>query len=260
MTTAGVPGVDLLDRVAKFLRRFLVVKESQLYVMAVWIVHTHCFEAAETTPYLSIASAEKRCGKTRVLELMELLVKSSWLTAGLSAAALVRTAEEEKPTLLLDESDAAFNGPSEYSETLCGIINGGYKRSGRYSCCVGKSHKVKHFPTFCPKAIAGIGKLPDTIADRSIPIRLQRKRPEQAEKFHPKDVKPQVKGLLREIEEWSKQNLANRNRSRRRFGPRSLAGGYPRHLQPEAYRQERCPATSPGQDFKPRTGCRFVGR
>ncbi len=34
---------------------------------------------------------------------------------------------------------------------------------------------VKNFSTFCPKAIAGIGRLLDTVSDRSIPIRMERK-------------------------------------------------------------------------------------
>jgi hypothetical protein len=43
---------------------------------------------------------------------------------------------------------------------------------------------VKHFPVFGPKALAGIGKLPDTVTDRAIPVRmLKRKRAEQVEKF-----------------------------------------------------------------------------
>ena len=31
------------------------------------------------------------------------------------------------------------------------------------------------FPTFAPMALAGIGRLKDTVADRSITIRLQRR-------------------------------------------------------------------------------------
>jgi len=153
MTTAGVPGVDLLDRVAKFLRRFLVVKESQLYVMAVWIVHTHCFEAAETTPYLSIASAEKRCGKTRVLELMELLVKSPWLTAGLSAVALVRTVEEEKPTLLLDESDAAFNGRRSIPRHYAGSLMEGISAVAATLVVLAKATRLSTFPRSAPRLL-----------------------------------------------------------------------------------------------------------
>jgi hypothetical protein len=37
--------------------------------------------------------------------------------------------------LLLDESDAAFNGEKEYAEALRGILNTGYRRSGAAAAC-----------------------------------------------------------------------------------------------------------------------------
>ena len=43
---------------------------------------------------------------------------------------------------------------------------------------------LEAFPVYCPKAFAAIGQLPDTITDRSITIRLQRKtRDERVERF-----------------------------------------------------------------------------
>jgi Protein of unknown function (DUF3631) len=43
---------------------------------------------------------------------------------------------------------------------------------------------VKQFQVFGPKALAGIGKLPDTVTDRAIPVRMvKRKRSEPIEKF-----------------------------------------------------------------------------
>ena len=138
------------------------------------------------TPYLAITSAEKQCGKTRLLEVLDLLVSNPWLTGKVSAACLIRKIDSQKPTLLLDESDAAFNGEKEYAEVLRGVLNTGHRRGGHASCCVGQGVNItfKDFHTFCPKAIAGIGKLPDTVADRSIPIRLKRRAPgEPVERF-----------------------------------------------------------------------------
>ena len=91
-----------------------------------------------------------------------------------------------RPTLLLDESDAAFKGEKEYAEALRGLLNTGHRRGGKSTVCVGQGAELsyKDFSTYCAKAIAGIGKLPDTVADRSLPIRLERRAPgEQAERF-----------------------------------------------------------------------------
>ena len=94
--------------------------------------------------------------------------------------------DAEKPTLLLDESDAAFGGEREYAEALRGILNTGYRRSGRTTLCVGQGTNItfRDFSTFAPKAIAGIGKLPGSVSDRAIPIELKRKtKHEPVERF-----------------------------------------------------------------------------
>jgi hypothetical protein len=130
------PTVDLGElpgELAGFVRRFVVMTPAQSDVAAVWIAHTRCFEASGQTPYLAISSAEKRSGKTRLLEVLELLVARPWLTGRVTAAVLARKVDAERPTLLLDESDAAFRGDKEYSETLRGLLNTGHRRGGRPS-------------------------------------------------------------------------------------------------------------------------------
>jgi len=57
---------------------------------------------------------------------------------------------------------------------------------------------VEPFPVFCAKALAGIGELPDTVADRCFPIRLDRQAPgERVERFRRRDVQAET-GALRE--------------------------------------------------------------
>ncbi|MEE8606230.1 MAG: hypothetical protein V3S55_01390, partial [Nitrospiraceae bacterium] len=58
-------------------------------------------------------SAEKRSGKTRLLEVLSLIVAHPWLTGRVSPAALYRRIHAERRTLLLDESDSAFKSGDE---------------------------------------------------------------------------------------------------------------------------------------------------
>jgi hypothetical protein len=201
-----VDGRELLNDLVRFIKRFLYLSDSQATVIALWVVHTHAFDAAVHTPYLAISSAEKQSGKTRLLELLKLVVARPWLTGRTSAAALVRKVSKDQVTVLLDESDAAFKGSEEYTEVLRGILNSGYTRGGCASLVVGKGTQmeVKDFLTFCPKAIAGIGKLPDTIADRSIPILLKRKPPgAHVERFRHRLVAPDGKALAERAAAWA---------------------------------------------------------
>jgi hypothetical protein len=181
---------QLLDDVGQYVTRYVVLSPEQAAAVALWAAHTHALNAADTTPYLAIGSAEKQSGKTRLLEVLDTVVARPWLTGRTSAAALVRKLDhDEPPTLLLDESDAAFGSGQEYAEALRGVLNSGYKRNGVASLCVGPNHDVRDFRVFSPKAIAGIGKLPDTVTDRSISIELRRRTvAEPVEKFRMRDV------------------------------------------------------------------------
>jgi hypothetical protein len=114
-----------------------------------------------------------------------------------------RKIDAERPTLLLDESDAAFKGDREYAEALRGVLNSGHRRGGKTTVCVGQGAEIgfKDFSTYCPKAIAGIGKLPDTVQSRSIPIRLKRRAPgERIERFrYVRSVSPSCRRVPRPI-------------------------------------------------------------
>jgi hypothetical protein len=198
--------MEILSHLAQLIRRYIALTAAEADVIALWIVHTHAFGAAETTPYLAITSAEKRCGKSRLLELLELLVAKPWLTGSVSAAVLFRTIHETHPTLLLDESDATFNGNREFGEALRGILNSGHRFGGKASRCerAGDNFVRRDFDTFCPKAIAGIGKLPDTVADRSIPIRLRRKPPgTDVARFRRREVEAEASELRTQVSEWA---------------------------------------------------------
>jgi hypothetical protein len=209
--SAAGDGPGLLSRLVAFFRKYVVLTPPQGTVLSLWTLHTHLIEIAETTPYVNVKSAEVESGKTRTLETAELLVATPWRTDRVSAAALVRKIDSEAPTLLLDETDAAFNGDQEYAEALRGVLNGGYRRGGKASLCVGQGTKieVRDFSVFGPKMIAGLRELPGTVASRSITIELKRRKAsESVARFRERNVKAEAEPLRSEIEKWAAANLS----------------------------------------------------
>ena len=200
---------ELLDGVVVFLRRFLKLNDGhKAYdTIALWVAHTYVFEEAEATPYLHIWSAEKRSGKSRVLEVLELLAVRAWKTEKVTVPALYRKIQTEKPTLLLDETDAAFKGEKDYAEALRGVLNSGWRRGGSHTTCVGVGTAMTYqdFSTYSPKAIAGIGRhLPDTVADRSIRIEVKRKtKQEPVERFRMRRVNSESEPLREILAAWA---------------------------------------------------------
>lgn len=188
------------------LDRFIVATEFALHLITMWILHTHAvlIAGASYTPYLVITSVEKASGKTRVLEVTKPLIRSPLMTASISPAALGRIVDEKKCTLLCDEYDTYFsrNANKELGETVRAILNSGFQIAGTYTRMVGVGANMwpKNFSTFGPKALAGIGQLPDTIASRSIIIRLKRAQPGQCESFRPDGMGQASKALHNELE------------------------------------------------------------
>jgi hypothetical protein len=166
---------------------------------------THAFDAADASPYLAVTSPEKRSGKSRLLEVLEIIVFNSWKVITPTEAVVFRKIDAHRPTLLLDETDAIFGKKNgENYEGLRALLNAGNRRGTKVPRCVGTSQSLQSFSVFCPKAIAGIGELPDTIADRAIPIRLKRKaRSERAERFRRRDVEADAKTLYMNASAWA---------------------------------------------------------
>jgi hypothetical protein len=192
--------------VREWLKRFVSLGEHEATAIALWVMMTHALEAFDCVAYLSITSAEKQCGKTRLLEVLEHLVERPWMTGRTTPAVLARKVHAEHPTLLLDESDATFKGDKEFAETLRGILNTGYLRSGKTSLCTMRGKNVEYIDlsTFGAKAIAGIGSLPDTVADRSVPIRLTRKlASENVERFRRRRIEPEGNAIRMQLAAWA---------------------------------------------------------
>lgn len=197
----------LLADVERFIRKYVLTGQAEGTALALWVAHTHAFEAAECTPYLYITSPEKGSGKTRLQEALALLVARPWFTARVSAAVLVRKVSRDTPTLLLDETDSALKADKEYSEALRGLLNAGYRRGGVASLCVkkGGDFDLVDFSVFCAKALSGIGQLPDTVADRSIRINMKRRSPDEpVERFRMRAAQAQASPLGARLERWAK--------------------------------------------------------
>lgn len=196
----------LLDGTQRFIRRFVVLSDHQAAAVTLWIAHTHAIKAADVTPYLAITSPEKRAGKTKLLEVVELLVPRPLRTANISPAALFRSivdAERGRATLLYDEGDRTLG--VEGHEDLIGLFNAGYRRGAFVVRCEGegKNIRVARYDAFGAKAIAAVRRLPDTIADRSIPIQMQRRaRHEPLERFRQRDAEMEATPLRLALEEF----------------------------------------------------------
>ena len=201
-----VPGDVLLDDVRAFIERFIAFPDEHcLTATTLWSVHAHMVEHFYTTPRLALLSPEPASGKTRVLEVLDLLVPAPMFAFNASAPTVYRKLNQQQITLLFDEVDTIWSSKGQDdNESLRALLNAGYKKGAVVPRCVGPSHDVVDFAVYCAVALAGIGELPDTIMSRSIIIKMRRRGPtEKVEEFRPRRHDVIGHALRERLQEWS---------------------------------------------------------
>ncbi len=194
-----VDGAKLLDDVAAIIGRHVVMSDHAADAAALWVLHTHLVQNFAVSPRLAITSPEKGCGKTTLLDVLSHLVARPLLTANTTAAATFRIVAMKQPTLLIDEADTFLADNNE----LRGILNSGHRQGGSVIRIVGDDLEPRAFATYSACAIALIGKLPATLADRSVTIELRRRRPDEAIETFRFDRTGRLDDLARQASRWA---------------------------------------------------------
>ena len=157
-------------------RRHLIITHDAATVVALWIAHAWVYRLFLHSPRLPITSPTRRCGKSILLAILYYTVCRPVKADNISASGVFRIVSALRPlTLLLDEMDSYL----AENEELRGVLNSGYEASGAVIRVEEKDgqHVPIQFPTYCPVALAAIGTIPGTLADRGVPVRMERKAP-----------------------------------------------------------------------------------
>jgi putative DNA primase/helicase len=208
-----VAGATLLDGLSSTISTYVILSIEQADATALWSLHAHAHDASDVSPHLSIKSAQKRSGKTRLVKVMARLVPRPLFTSGITASALLRIVEIKAPTLLLDELDAAMKKDREMAQALRGIMNSAFERAG--ACFIlnvpvpGGGYEPRQFSTWAPLLLAGIGDLPDTVRDRSIEIEMVRKRRDEIVRRLRRRDGDDLNILGRKAARWVSDNVEN---------------------------------------------------
>lgn len=196
---------DLRAQIARYV---VMPSQEALTAVTLWVAATHLQRAWQHAPRLAIVAPEKRCGKSRLLDVITETVHNPLITVNASAAAIFRSiGDEDPPTLLVDEADTLFGTTkaAEKNEEVRGLINAGHQRNRPTLRVVGPEHKPTKFPTFAMAALAGIGDLPDTVMDRSAVIRMRRRAgKEKVAHFRTARDTPALHAIRDELAAWLK--------------------------------------------------------
>ena len=205
----GPNGAALLDKIERFLRRFVAYpSEHAAIAHTLWIAHTHLMDRWESTPRIAFLSPEPGSGKSRCLEVTEPLVPRPVHAVNTTPAYLFRKVSDPDgaPTILFDEIDTVFGPKAKDNEDVRGMLNAGHRRGATAGRCVvkGKQVETEELPAYCAVALAGLNDLPDTIMTRSVVVRMRRRAPgERVEPWRLRLNGPEAEVLHDELREWA---------------------------------------------------------
>ncbi|MEM9652484.1 MAG: DUF3631 domain-containing protein [Actinomycetota bacterium] len=210
--TGDVDGADLLDELGAALARYVVLPTPEASVaVTLWIAATHAAPAWNTAPRLVIRGPEKRCGKSRLLDIIEATCHWPRMTVNATPSAIYRSiglVPGDPPTILLDEADTVFGPAAGDHEDLRGILNAGHQRNRpalRYDAA---ARSVEEIETYAMAALAGIGRMPDTIEDRAVIIKMRRRAPhEVVSPYRLRRDGPPLRALKLQLHSWARHHL-----------------------------------------------------
>ncbi len=196
-------GAELLDELRAAIGKYVVLPSDEaLTAVTLWVAATHIQTALQHAPRLAVVGPTKGCGKSRVLDVLHETVHQPIMTVNMSTAVLFRIIGKNPRTILVDEADAIFSKAGD-NEELRGLLNAGHQRNRPAWRISGPEHKPTPYPTFAMAALASIGDLPDTITDRAVVLRMQKRKPgEKVTPFRSRYATPELNALRDKLAAW----------------------------------------------------------
>jgi hypothetical protein len=204
-------GAGLLAELHAALCRYVVLPSAEAAdAVTLWIAASHAQPAWEHAPRLAVVSPLKRCGKSRLLDVVAETCHAPLITVNATIAAVVRSLGDDPPTLLVDEADTLWGTKkqADNNEDLRGLLNAGHQRNRPMLRWDVTSRSLEQLGTFAMAMLAAIGELPDTIMDRAVVVRMRRRAPgEHVDPYRTRRDAPPLNHVRDRLTTWAGEHL-----------------------------------------------------
>jgi len=209
-----IDGAELLYDVHTWFSRFIKPLDAEdLYLLALWAVHTHVARHVGTTPRLQIDSSMFGSGKTTLCEHLERLCHDGLLISLASSVAplarVVAAASDAPPTLIIDEADRNLDPKRDGSADLYSLINSGYRVGASRlisTRCDSGQWTTERQSVHAPVVISGNAPmLPDDTRSRIIRVLLVPDRHDSVDETDWEEIGSEATTLHKRITDWVAQ-------------------------------------------------------
>jgi hypothetical protein len=169
-------GPILFDDLRQHIAKYVVAEPAQHVTMALYSLFSHAHQQGlyGLAPKLAFLAPTREAGKTTAASTIAALGGASIAFIDATGATMFRAFEQVKIpfTMFLDEFDAKV---ADMPEAIRAILNAGYDvETAKVPRCAGDDFEVREFNCYGPQVYCAIGKVPDTVASRSLLIQMRR--------------------------------------------------------------------------------------
>lgn len=164
---------ELHSEILHQIRRFVAMRSQDAVIAAMYVLLTYVFELFEVCPKCIITAPTEAAGKSRLATVMGCMCNRPETSVRISAAAMIRIVDQERPTLVIAEADAWMKQSDDHRA----VINASHERSEAVVKILVPDGQggwePQQFIVFSPQIISGIGDLHRTMMTRSFVIRMR---------------------------------------------------------------------------------------
>jgi|HubBroStandDraft_6_1064221.scaffolds.fasta_scaffold44675_2 hypothetical protein len=170
--------LELLDATVQYFKRFVVFPDEWWPdVLAAWNWGTYVFPIFQAYPYLRLSSPEPGCGKSLLGQMLANVSFNGEFMASPTEAALFHLPEQNRGSQVWDEFELSSQVERNKFQSLKAILLNGYRNGGMVPRQIGSAWETSvKYHVFCPRVLIGLSNLPETVRQRTIELRLQKRK------------------------------------------------------------------------------------
>lgn len=169
----------LYKKIYDYVKRFILFPaDGYLKYLVLWVMATYVFMLFRYFPYVWV-NAEKRSGKSLLMEVLSSIAFNGDVMTKPTEAVLYRDVEYNLTSMFIDEFEKVGEHDKQLYAVLKGILNAGFCKTGIVKRCEkGQDGKymTQSYSAYSPKMFAGISDIDDVLQDRTVRIKLLRKK------------------------------------------------------------------------------------
>lgn len=200
---------DLISKVADLLGRHVFFKDKRIpLLIATWVLGTYVYETFTYFGYLWLNSPVKRCGKSLLEDILSnVCCRATSRVSNLTESVIFHLAHKGK-TLIVDELENLRAQDKDKYGAVMSVLNTGFQAGSKVYRMqrTENGFEEQEFNAFCPKVLAGISHLNDTIEDRAFKIAMVRKTwTEKVKRFSLRRQADELDSLREALRLWAEE-------------------------------------------------------